>query len=86
MKVKLIAVLDECSGVYDGPVPVQNEKVALRNFANMCKQPESPIAKNPSDFSIWLVGEWNDADATIVSEGKKCLAYAIDLITPDEEA
>ena len=32
MKVKLYAVLDNASGVYDGPVPCNGDGVALRNF------------------------------------------------------
>ena len=32
MKVKLYAVLDNASGVYDGPFPQQGDGVALRNF------------------------------------------------------
>ena len=52
MKVGVYAVLDTCSGVYDGPVPSQNDKVAMRNFTHMASNPEGPIGKNPSDFSL----------------------------------
>ena len=85
MKVKLFAVLDTCSGVYDGPVPAQNEQVALRNFTHMAQNKDTAIGRNPSDFSLWQVGEWNDALGEVVPETKKCIAYAVDLITPKEE-
>ena len=84
MIVKLYAVLDQASGVYDGPVPAQSDQLALRNFGDMCKNPDSAIGKHPSDFSLWNVGTWNDATGEIVTEGKTCIAYAIDLITPTE--
>lgn len=64
MKVKLFAVLDSCSGVYDGPVPAHNEAVALRNFVKIAKKPGSPIHDHPEHFSLWRVGEWNDSEAT----------------------
>lgn len=85
MKVKLYAVLDSASGVYDGPIPVNSDGVALRNFTNMAKNPESPVGRNPECFSIWRVGEWNDAEGSVISEGKVCLGHAIDLLTPKEE-
>lgn len=87
MKVKLFAVLDSASGVYDGPVPAQSELVAMRNFSDLAKNPESVVGKHPADFSLWYVGVWNDATGEIELEetGKKCLAYAMDILTPNEE-
>jgi hypothetical protein len=85
VKVKLFAVLDSASGVYDGPVPAQTEGVALRNFENMAKSEQTPIGKNPEYFSLWIVGEWNDATGEVISEDKRVLANAIDLLTPAEE-
>ena len=83
MKVKLYAVLDKTSGVYDGPVPCHNDGVALRNFTNAAIAGEGPISKNPECFSIWRVGEWNDATGEVTPEIKECLGYAIDLINDD---
>lgn len=80
MKVQLYAVYDKASGVYDGPVPCQAHGVALRNFVNMAKDKNTPVGKNPECFSIWHVGEWNDATGEVVPAVKECLGYAIDLI------
>lgn len=85
MKVKLYAVLDRDSGVYDGPVGCNADGVAIRNFTNMARNPESPIGRNPECFSIWRVGEWDDSTGSVIPETKKCLAHAIDLLTPNEE-
>lgn len=85
MKVKVYAVLDSASGVYDGPVPCNADGVALRNFENMAKRKDSPIGMNPECYSLWRVGEWNDATGEIVPLTKECLGYAMDLITPNEE-
>lgn len=85
MKVKLFAVLDSASGIYDGPVPAQTKEVALRNFTHMARNDDSPIGKNPECFSLWQVGEWNDGTGEVVPEAKFVIANAIDLITPNEE-
>lgn len=85
MKVKIYAVLDSASGVYDGPVPSQNDAVALRNFTNMALNENSSIGKNPECFSLWRVGEWNDATGEVVPEVKECLVHAIDLVNLQKE-
>ena len=74
MKVKLYAVLDKTSGIYDGPVGNHNDGSAMRAFGNMC-QGEGPIARNPECYSLWRVGEWNDATGEVTSEVKECLGY-----------
>jgi hypothetical protein len=84
MKVNLYAVLDTASGVYDGPVPSKTDGTAMRSFTQMAKNPESPIGQSPSDFSLWKVGVWNDATGELVETRKECLAYAVDLLTPEE--
>ena len=81
MKVKLYAVLDSASGVYDGPVPAQADGVAVRNFINMAKNPQTAIGMNPEHFSLWRVGEWNDAVGEVVPEVKECLGHAVDLLS-----
>ena len=85
MKVKLYAVLDSASGVYDGPVPANADGVALRNFTNMARSDNNAVGKNPECFSIWRVGEWNDATGEVTPETKECLGHAVDLIGNNEK-
>lgn len=80
MKVGIYAVYDDKSGIYDGPVPSNNDGVALRNFANMARNPDSPIGRNPECFSLWWIGTYNDATGEIEPEVKQCLGHAVDLI------
>ena len=84
MKVGLYCVLDKVSGVYDGPVPAHNDGVALRNFTSMATNDQSPVGQHPEHFSIWRVGEWNDATGEVIPETKECLGHAIDLLKPTE--
>ena len=85
MKVKLYAVLDSASAVYDGPVPSQTDGVAMRNFINMAKNPDTAVGRNPECFSLWRVGEWDDATGVpSTPDGKECLGYAIDLIATEK--
>lgn len=85
MIVKLYAVHDTASGVYDGPVPSGADGVAMRNFTNMARDPNTPIGKNPECFSLWRVGTWNDATGEVVPGEPELLAKAIEVIQIDEE-
>lgn len=87
MIVKLFAVRDSDSGVFDGPLPMQTEQLALRKFSDMVQEGNSDVAKHPDKFTLWWVGTWCDSTGTVdAGEGKRCIASAIDFITPDEES
>lgn len=81
MKVKLYAVLDKTSGVYDGPYPGHNDGVALRNFSNQVTSGQGVLSTNPECFSLWRIGEWNDATGEVTPEVKECLAHAQEIMT-----
>lgn len=85
MIVKLFAVYDDCSRVYDGPVPAQTEELAMRNFKDMLMNPNSVISKHPENFSLWIVGNWDDSTGEVIplELGKKRICHALDL-TGDE--
>lgn len=83
MKVGLYAVYDSASRIYDGPVPSNNDEVAMRNFVNMCKNLDSPIGKNPECFSLWLVGSYDDSTGEVEPEVKQCLLHANDVLFAD---
>lgn len=85
MIVKMYAVLDSASGIYDGPVPAHTDGVAMRNFTNLAENPDSKIGMNPEHFSLWYVGSWNDATGNVIpAEPIVCLAKAVDVIGPKE--
>jgi hypothetical protein len=65
MKVSLFAVFDVASGVYDGPVGSNTDATAIRQFTQMAINAETPIGKNPEDFSLVKVGRWDDAKGEI---------------------
>ena len=79
MKVKLYAVLDTCSGVYDGPVPSMNDETAMRNFRNMVLQDGNAINKNPEHFILFRVGSWDDSIGEPKGETPHALLKAIDV-------
>ena len=84
MKLKLYAVLDTCSGVYDGPVGNHNDESAVRAFGDILAREGSPINLHPEHFILFRVGEWDDATGTVKEIVPAALCKAIDLVHKDE--
>jgi hypothetical protein len=86
MILKMYAVVDRVSGIFDGPHKAVNEGQFLRSFADNCKDPNSQIAKHPEDFYAVELGTFNDATGDIVATegGAKRVANATDFIVTEE--
>ena len=80
MKIRLYAVYDSASGVYDGPFPNRAHGEAIRNFTNAALNKDGPIGRNPEHFSLWHVGMYDDSIGEVVGKSKDCLGYALDFI------
>lgn len=61
----LVSILDKVAGVHNPPTVHHNIGVALRSIADGVKADER-LASNADDYSIWLVGEF-DQDSGVVS-------------------
>ena len=86
MIVKLFAVVDRISGVFDGPHKGINEGEFLRNFSDACTDPKSRISKHPEDFYVVELGSYNDANGDLigVDGGARRIADAADFVRNGE--
>lgn len=64
MTLQMLAVYDSKARAYLPPIFVPHMDVALRAFANAANTPEHQIGRNPEDFTMFLLGSWNDDHAT----------------------
>lgn len=78
MILKLFAVADRVSGVFDGPHKAINEGQFLRSFVDNLSS--GPMAKHPEDFYVVELGTYNDATGDVVAfdTGPKRIADATD--------
>lgn len=63
---KMFAIFDKKACIYFQPSYFLNKSLALRSFTELVNDPKTQIYKYPSDFSIWIVGEWNEKLGTII--------------------
>lgn len=61
---KIVVLYDAKAEAFHKPVFAVSDAVALRSFSDACKESNTDFAKYPEDFSIFSLGEYNDATAT----------------------
>lgn len=64
MILQVFAVYDSKAKAFAHPFFCPNAELAKRYFADGANDPTLQLCKNAEDFSLFHLGEWNDADAT----------------------
>lgn len=54
------SVFDSKALIFGNPFYAVNDQVALRDFATASGDPGSAISKNPSDYTLFRVGTYED--------------------------
>lgn len=71
MTLYLYAVEDKLVG-FMNPFVMQNDSQALRSFKmTVNAQDNNPIAKCPSDMSLWRLASFDEKDGAIVADKQK---------------
>lgn len=68
--MKIFAILDKKALAYNTPFFFPNKGLALRGFEELANDEKSTVNKYPTDFSIWLIGEFDDKLGIIKSLDK----------------
>lgn len=61
--MKLFTVYDSKTESYGKPFCMLTKGEALRGFADVANDPQTQISKYPADFTLFELGDWNDANA-----------------------
>lgn len=70
MITKMFSVFDSKAACYGTPFFMQREQMAIRSFSDVVNEkgnPNNMYAKHPEDFSLVLVGEFDDDTCTFDS-------------------
>lgn len=60
MKTKVYSVFDSKAAVYGTPFFMPNDAMAVRAFTDLVNGPENMISTHPEDFSLFVVGDFDD--------------------------
>lgn len=67
MKLQTYAIFDSKANVFSQPFFAANNAVALRMFGNTADDPATNLHKNPVDYTLHHIGEYDDATGALVS-------------------
>lgn len=70
MEINLYSVFDVKAGVFQQPIFVINDAVAIRSFDAVVKDKSHEIGKYPSDYSLYHIGVF-DTDSGHIYPGRK---------------
>lgn len=81
MKLKVFSVLDAKVGSFAAPFFMRSSAEALRAFHVAASDRESMISKHPEDFSLYLIGEFDDDTGALAPCTPENLGFAVSLLT-----
>ena len=76
----IYAIYDVAADVYMGPLVYKADGEALREFSGQAIAADSKIGMNPEDFSLYRIGQIDDAKGTLIPEDRRCLATALEMV------
>lgn len=77
---KIFAVLDTKLNTYAQPFFMPTVPSALRAFAGACNDPSTMLSKHPTDFSLFLLGEFDDETGEVHSVKLENLGMAASFV------
>lgn len=83
MIVQIFSIYDIKSKTFGQPFFSQTEGTARRSFQDLANDPQSQVNKYPDDFTLFLIGSFDDDDAELLAidgVGKKSLCNALEVL------
>lgn len=65
----MMSAYDEKAQVYLPPFCCKTEGEGRRMFGDAVQEPGSVLSRHPSDFSLYIVGSFNDSSGAVVVPG-----------------
>lgn len=87
MLLKTFSIRDAKSTTFTLVNAFINRAVALRWFGDLCKNPQSDMAKHPEDYDLFESGEYDDETGKLFpySVGPQHVAKAIDYVVTESD-
>lgn len=65
MKFAMIAIYDVKAHAFLTPFFQMNLQIAVRSFGDVANDPGSVVCRNPEDFILYHLGNWDDGDGQL---------------------
>lgn len=78
MKLNVYSIFDSAAKAYTNPFFMHNDGLAIRAFAdNVNSEQENNISKHPDQFTLFRIGEFDDASGEIKTDIVKSLGTGL---------
>ena len=81
MKYNIFAVYDSKAEAYMTPFFMSTEGQAVRSFKDAIANPDLPFGRHPADFTLFVVGSFNDHNAEVTPMVPKSVGNALELVS-----
>lgn len=83
MVTKMFSVYDSKAAVFSVPFFMPSIGLAIRSFTDLSNDPGTMVFKHPEDFSLFVVGEFDDEKGTAVAVSHQNLGTAASYKKPE---
>ena len=80
MKLKMLAMKDLKSNVYEKPFCVRTVADGIRAFEGVANDSNTQIGQFPADFALYVIGDYDDEKGMLTSISHESLGTASDFI------
>lgn len=82
MNLTMFSVRDAKVEAFLQPFFAPTSGSAIRSLSDAVNDPKHDFFKHVNDYSLWIVGTWDDATGTVVPENPpKALLNCVELVT-----
>ncbi len=84
MKVRMYAVFDKAISAFNSPFTARTDGEAKRSFASAVADERGQIGRHRADFSLFVVGEYDDSLGAVAAWPPQCMAEAVSVLVECE--
>lgn len=77
---KMCSIHDSKAMAWSVPISFQAAGQAIRAFSDQVNNPESDFGRHPEDYSLFVVGEFDEQSGNVVSVVPEVLATGVNLV------
>lgn len=81
MKLVICSIRDAKAEAFVNPMVFQSNGEALRTFMDAVNSADHPMGKHPEDYSLFVLGEFDQRSGEIAIDVPFCLANGMNLQT-----